>query len=84
MHVIYLLSTAIKKRNTCFSQEIALTDEQIRMLDRYITKFRAADPNLRERIVEEAADSIENTWAEDPEFDRDAVTNVRESSVTVN
>jgi hypothetical protein len=54
------------------------------MLDRYITKFRAADPNLRERIVEEAADSIENTWAEDPEFDRDAVTNVRESSVTVN
>lgn len=43
------------------------------MLGRRVPKFRTADANLREKMVGEAADRIESTWAEDVEFDRDAV-----------
>jgi hypothetical protein len=65
------------------SQEIALTDRHIKILEKYIAKFRAADTNLREKLIEEATDSIERAWGEDVEFDRDVVINVCEFSVTV-
>lgn len=65
------------------SQEIVLTDQHINLLERYIPKFRAADTNFRERIVEEAADTIERAWREDVEFDRDVIINVCEFLITV-
>lgn len=58
-------------------------DRHIKILERYIPKFRAANTNLREKIIEKAANSIERAWGEDVEFDRDAVINVCEFSVTV-
>jgi hypothetical protein len=61
-----------------FSQQFVLTDEHTSMLDRKGPKFRSANPDNREKIVEEAADAIERTWAEDMEFDRDTVINVCE------
>lgn len=41
-----------------------------------MAKFRAADPDSREKIIKEAADQIEGTWMADIEFDRDMVINV--------
>jgi len=59
-------------------------DECISMLERYIPKFRAADPNSWENIVEEAADHIKSTWTEDTEFDRGAIISVCEFSAKFN
>jgi hypothetical protein len=50
------------------------------MLDRQLPKFRAADTNCQEDMVEEAADNIGRLWTEEIEFDRDSVINVRELS----
>jgi hypothetical protein len=46
------------------------------MLEKWGTRFRAADPDRREEIVEEAADQIKNAWREDVEFDRGVVISV--------
>ena len=59
-----------------FSQDIVLTDEHISMLERCASKFRAGNTNRREKIVEEAADTIKGMWKEDTEFDRDGIINV--------
>ena len=58
------------------SQQIALTDEHISMLERRVAKFRGADPKVREKIVIAAADHIEKTWRGDVEFHRDTVISV--------
>jgi hypothetical protein len=58
------------------SQEIALTDEHISILERRTAKFRGASPKDREKMVSAAADRIKETWREDVEFDRDAVISV--------
>lgn len=50
------------------------------MLEKRVPKFRTANTNRREKMVRNAADHIERTWAEDIEFDRDAVTSVCELS----
>ena len=39
-------------------EEIALTNEHIRMLKKCMSKFRKADPGQREKIVTDAAESI--------------------------
>jgi hypothetical protein len=62
------------------SQEITLTDEHISMLEQWTPKFRAADLSHREKMINKAANYIESTWAESMEFDRDAVTGVRDLS----
>lgn len=46
------------------------------MLERWSPKFRAADADLREELIEEAADKIKNAWRENVEFDRGAVISV--------
>jgi hypothetical protein len=46
------------------------------MLERLMPKFRAADANLRVKMVQDTADNIRNAWAEDVEFDRDIVISV--------
>jgi hypothetical protein len=46
------------------------------MLKRWGAKFRAANADRREEIVEEAADQIKNAWREDIEFDRGMVISV--------
>lgn len=46
------------------------------ILEKWVAKFRAADADRREEIVEEAADQIKNAWREDLEFDRGKVTSV--------
>jgi len=58
------------------SQQIALTDEHISMLERRAAKFRGADPKDREKIVTTAADHIEKNWRGDVEFHRDTVISV--------
>lgn len=58
-------------------------DDHIKILGKYIPKFRAADPKVRERIIQEAAESIERAWGEEPEFDRDAVINACEFPFTL-
>ncbi len=58
------------------SQQIALTDEHISMLERRAAKFRGADPKDREKIVTAAADHIEKNWRGDVEFHRDTVISV--------
>ncbi|KAF8486612.1 hypothetical protein F5888DRAFT_1640084 [Russula emetica] len=55
------------------SQEIVLTDQHIRMLERCLPKFRGADPKSREKMVKEAADHIKSAWTGGTEFDRDTV-----------
>lgn len=50
------------------------------MLERWIPKFRAADPDAREKIVKIAADRMKSAWTEEMEFDEDAVINVRDLS----
>jgi len=60
------------------SQKTALAHEHIRMLDRCFDRFKAADEETREEIIEDAADYIQNTWNDDAEFDRDAVISVYE------
>lgn len=50
-----------------------LTGGHISMLKRQVSKFRAANPNCRENIIEEAADNIESIWTEDVEFNRDTM-----------
>jgi hypothetical protein len=46
------------------------------MLEKWAPKFRAANTNRRDAIVEEAADGIKRMWTEDTEFDRDRVISV--------
>jgi hypothetical protein len=46
------------------------------ILERHAPKFRAADTDGREKIVETAADYIERNWREDAEFDRDTIISV--------
>jgi hypothetical protein len=53
-----------------------LTDEYINVLERRASKFISSNTNKREKIVEEAANTIKSIWTEDIEFDRDAVINV--------
>jgi hypothetical protein len=50
------------------------------MLERWGAKFRAADADRREEIVEEAADQIKNTWRDDVGFNRGTVISVRRLS----
>ncbi len=50
------------------------------MLERWTPKFRAADLNHREKMVNKAADYIESTWMESIEFNRDVVTSVHDLS----
>jgi hypothetical protein len=54
------------------------------MLEKCIAKFRDATANRREKMVEEAADSIKGAWTEDMEFDRDTVIGVCELSAQLN
>jgi hypothetical protein len=65
------------------SQEIALTDEHIDMLERSGAKFRAANPTNREKMVIEAANHVETTWGGSVEFNRAAVISVRDLSATL-
>jgi hypothetical protein len=58
------------------SQETALTEENIRILDRWVPKFRGANLNRREKIVEEIADRIESRRAEGIELGRDTLIDV--------
>jgi hypothetical protein len=58
------------------SSEIVLTDEHVNILEKWGNRFRTADPDRREEIVEEAADQIKNAWREDVEFDRGMVISV--------
>jgi predicted transcriptional regulator len=46
------------------------------MVEKWVAKFRAADADRREEIVEEASDQIKNAWREDLEFDRGMITSV--------
>jgi hypothetical protein len=62
------------------SSDITLADEDIKMLERWGVKFRAANANRREKMIEDAADRIERTWTEDAEFDRGKVITVRRLS----
>ena len=39
-------------------------------------KFRAADPDTREKLIKKAADRIKSTWTEEMEFDEDVVISV--------
>jgi hypothetical protein len=55
---------------------MVLTEQHITMLESLTAKFRAVGTNRREKIVENAADHIKSSWAEDMEFDREAVINV--------
>jgi hypothetical protein len=56
-----------------------LTDAHISMLQRSVPKFRDASPKLRQRMIEEAADTIGKTWM-DSEFDLEIVLSVYELS----
>lgn len=53
------------------------------MLEKCIPKFRAADTNHRENIIQQAADRIKGTWTEDIEFDEDTVLSVCELSANL-
>jgi hypothetical protein len=77
---IYTFSPAIKTRYIP-SEELMLTDYHMSMLEENIAKFRAADTNLREKIIQDTADGIKRTWTEGLQFDMDAVITVREPSV---
>ena len=58
------------------SQEIALTDDHVSMLERRTAKFRGATPQDREKMVSAAADRIKEIWREHVEFDRETVIGV--------
>ena len=62
------------------SQNIALTDEHVEMLDRSGAQFRAANPTKREKMIIEAANHVEETWSESVEFNRAAIISVRDLS----
>ena len=59
------------------SQEVALTDEQVFMLQRRLAEFRAADPDGRSNIIRGCVDDIKRSWGEGVQFDRDLVETVR-------
>ena len=66
----------------CISrQEIALTDEHIRMLKKWFSKFRKANPGQRKKVIAEAAECIEGVWMEDIRFNKDKMIEVRDLSV---
>jgi hypothetical protein len=48
----------------------------VSILEKLGARFRAANADRREEMVEEAADQIENAWREDAEFDRGMVISV--------
>ena len=81
-HAIYLLSSAIKVQCVS-SQEIELSDHQMSILRGHVAKFRAADTNSREKIIQEAAGKLENAWREGVEFDSEVVISVCELSSEV-
>jgi len=53
-----------------------LTDKQISTLDKHINKFRTADYESWEQIVEDIFQSFESTWANGIEFHEEAVITV--------
>ena len=57
-----------------------LADEDIKMLERWGIRFRAANVNRWEKMIKEAADRIKRSWTEDVEFDRGKVIAVRRLS----
>ena len=46
------------------------------MLEGLIPKFRAANPDARERMVKKAADCIKSTWTEEMEFNKDVMISI--------
>jgi hypothetical protein len=66
------------------SEEVWLNDDHMKMLANCGTRFQAAGTKGREKIVQEAADTIEDTWTEDMEFDRDTAIGVCELSAQLN
>ena len=65
------------------SRKIVLVYEHIRMLDRRLRKFKAADIETREEIIEDAADCIKSTGTNGTKFNRDAVICVCELPSTL-
>ena len=76
-------SEEIKLTGEHSSEEIELTDEHMNMLERHVPKFRATDMNSRRKMVEEAADCIQNACTEDARFNRGGLTNVCELSTKI-
>ena len=81
-HAIYLLSSSIKAQYVS-SQDIELTDHQMSILRRHVTKFQAANTNHHKKIINEAARKLKNAWREGVEFDREAVISICELSSEV-
>jgi hypothetical protein len=50
------------------------------MLEKCVIKFRAANPTRREKMVQDAAETIQRTRMVDVEFNRVALINVCELS----
>jgi hypothetical protein len=62
------------------SREVKLTDGHIVKLKSFIPKFKAAKPNQRKKVIEDAAETIRKTWMEDSEFDLEIVISVYDLS----
>jgi hypothetical protein len=60
------------------SQEITLTEEHIKILQGRVSKFREAQPSLRQKMIQDAADTINRTRMAEEEFDRETLIDVRE------
>ena len=58
------------------SKEIVLTDEHMSALKPWLSKFRAANPGNRVKIINDAASSIERNSAEGIQPDKDAMIDV--------
>ena len=58
------------------SEEIVLMDEHISVLKPWLSKFRAANPGNRVKIINDAASSIERNLAEGIQPDKDAMIDV--------
>jgi len=58
------------------SEEIVLMDEHMSALKLWLSKFRAANPGNRVKIINDAASSIERNSAEGIQPDKDAMIDV--------
>ena len=81
--MLFTSRALILKAKHISSEEATLTDEHIKMLERWTPKFQAADPSKQEKIINEAADRIKSTWGEGTGFDIDLVARVRGLSVSL-
>lgn len=76
----YFLLNTRTKAEAHSSSEVILTDDQIDLLEEFLTRFKKANAHVKTIVIQEATNAIANNWQDDAVFNREGAETVRACS----